>query len=29
MLYVDYCEFARVCDVALFTNNTPYADAKA
>jgi hypothetical protein len=25
MLYVDYCEFARVSDVALFANGTPYA----
>ena len=26
LLYVDYCEFARVTDVALFTNGTPDAD---
>lgn len=25
LLYVDYCEFARVTDVALFANGTPYA----
>lgn len=24
LLYVDYCEFARVSDVALFANGTPY-----
>lgn len=26
LLYVDYCEFARVTDVALFANRTPDAD---
>lgn len=26
LLYVDYCEFARVTDVALFANGTPDAD---
>jgi hypothetical protein len=25
LLYVDYCEFARVTDVALFANGAPYA----
>jgi hypothetical protein len=25
LLYVDYCEFARVTDVALFANGVPYA----
>jgi hypothetical protein len=29
MLYVDYCEFARVSDVALWTDNAPNAGATA
>jgi hypothetical protein len=27
MIYVDYCEFARVSDVALWANRAPHADA--
>jgi hypothetical protein len=27
LLYVDYCEFARVSDVALFATGTPFFEA--